>query len=86
MPFIKHADHNFVGYEMLLCTCKKFYYIYFKTLFFHCYNLGQKESLGISSFGVSVTTMEEVFTKVGELGEKPEDIDEAMRERHVIYD
>ena len=30
------------------------------------FSIGQKSKLGISSFGVSVTTMEEVFIKVGE--------------------
>lgn len=34
-------------------------------LFFFCYfTSDRKESLGISSFGVSVTTMEEVFIRV----------------------
>ena len=30
--------------------------------------LGQKKELGISGFGISVTTMEEVFIKVGDSG------------------
>lgn len=30
------------------------------------FSAGNKSKLGVSSFGVSVTTMEEVFIKVGE--------------------
>ena len=38
--------------------------------------LGMKESLGIASFGIAVTTMEEVFIKVGE------GTDEALKSRY----
>lgn len=41
----------------------------------HTHLIGRKAELGVSSFGVSVTTMEEVFMKVGE------DTDETMEER-----
>ena len=40
----------------------------------------QKEQLGIAGFGISVTTMEEVFIKVGE------GTDETLDERcHAVY-
>ena len=40
----------------------------FLCIFLYCATFvssGQKAELGISSFGVSITTMEEVFIKVG---------------------
>ena len=43
-------------------------YIVINGLFQHLDNL---EEYGITSFGVSVTTLEEVFMKVGEGSEKP---------------
>jgi len=33
-----------------------------------CIPLGQKKQLGITGFGISVTTMEEVFMKVADSG------------------
>ncbi len=39
--------------------------------------LGMKEYLGIASFGISVTTMEEVFVKVGQV------TDETLQSKYV---
>ena len=41
-------------------------YIVYQVILCNDFSIGQKSKLGISSFGVSVTTMEEVFIKVGE--------------------
>ena len=43
-----------------------------------CINVAHKTELGIAGFGISVTTMEEVFIKVGE------GTDESLDQRYII--
>ena len=52
-----------------------------KTLFYYdcLYIVAHKEELGIAGFGISVTTMEEVFIKVGE------GTDESLEHRYLTY-
>ena len=45
-------------------------FIYLTMCFFSQYKLDKLEEYGITSFGVSVTTLEEVFMKVGEGAER----------------
>jgi hypothetical protein len=72
----RHFQWSSKPHESL--TFKKiFEFVYFKAHFTHdnrfvC-STGRKQEYGIASFGVSVTTMEEVFMKVGEGAEKTVD-------------
>ena len=64
---------------MLLCCVKVWIKFGFYTNFQSCYCcIDRKRSLGISSYGVSVTTMEEVFIQVGK------DEDEEIQKKYVL--
>ena len=53
----------YLGFNSLIPT-KEYRFL---VITYHCYVIpARKTDLGVASFGVSVTTMEEVFTKVGE--------------------
>lgn len=56
----------------------------FSTLFTQMENNG--DELGIASFGASVTTLEEVFIKVGELCERDNEEEAALKEPLALHD